>query len=722
MQLLTSLPLCAAGFASGAMLGWAAAAAIPLLIHLLTRRRQRSIPWAAMRLLRDVIEAESKRVRFEQLLLLLLRVAVLCVLALALARPYLRDPQASTDGNSAPVARLWIVAVDVSYSMGYRDGDKSRIQLAREAAAEVIQAGRQGDAYALIEIGAPARARIRQPTFDQALALREVRQLPLLDTNSDVFGAFTLASDIVAEAQRDERLPSEVHSVFISDAGKDAWEPVLQADQREQVVQLSEASNLRIINLAAEKPQNTAITALLPSTFRTLTGQPLTLAARVENFSALDVRQLPVQLKVAGKALESKYVDIPANSAANLSFSYTPNSLGMHVLEASLGKDNLAADNHRSVVISVEDQHRILFVERTDGSTRFLQLALAPEFGGAKQSPFQTTSKIELLSLRLDDWDAIVVDDLATIDGLLLERLTQYVRAGGCVILNFGEHANASSWNAGPVAAQLLGFQLEQPSSRNLWTIDPLEYRSPIAAVFSGYPESGLLTTPIFRYWRIVPRAEELVRDLAVQSGDPLIVRHRLQRGWVASILSAPNAALVRAADEGRDSWNAMAAWPSFVPLLSQLMHTLLNANADEFNVLVGQSLQGEQVSADISSVDVIGPDGVESKVMCSPLPDASSAGWQYDATQRQGVYHVRPPDGASKPYAVNLNPVESSLQSVDLGQLPTEPANARAPSTGWQDADPQLGIVGARWLLIALLGLLVLESTLAWVLGRRIG
>ena len=76
-------------FASGWMLLWGLAAAIPILIHFLSRRRYDEVPWAAMDFLLAAIRKHARRWRLEQLLLLVVRTAILLLLALALADPVL---------------------------------------------------------------------------------------------------------------------------------------------------------------------------------------------------------------------------------------------------------------------------------------------------------------------------------------------------------------------------------------------------------------------------------------------------------------------------------------------------------------------------------------------------------------------------------------------------------------------------------------------------------
>src|ERR1700758_1107114 len=71
-----------------ALLGLAGAA-IPVVLHFFFRSRYRTVPWAAMEFLLTSIEQTSRRLKFQELLLLILRCALLLILALALARPVL---------------------------------------------------------------------------------------------------------------------------------------------------------------------------------------------------------------------------------------------------------------------------------------------------------------------------------------------------------------------------------------------------------------------------------------------------------------------------------------------------------------------------------------------------------------------------------------------------------------------------------------------------------
>ena len=67
----------------GALLG-----VVPLIIHLLNRRKFRRVEWAPMRYLKLTVQRNRRRVQVEQLLLLLVRIAALALLFFSLARPW----------------------------------------------------------------------------------------------------------------------------------------------------------------------------------------------------------------------------------------------------------------------------------------------------------------------------------------------------------------------------------------------------------------------------------------------------------------------------------------------------------------------------------------------------------------------------------------------------------------------------------------------------------
>ena len=133
-------------FLSSTMLAGLFAMIVPILIHLLQKRRVVDIPFSTLRFLKKVSAKTVRSARVENLLLLILRCAVLGLVALAAARPVLSGLAAKFAGGQVP--RVIALVIDQSYSMSYRVGDKTRLDLAKEMAGAVLDQCKPGDSVA----------------------------------------------------------------------------------------------------------------------------------------------------------------------------------------------------------------------------------------------------------------------------------------------------------------------------------------------------------------------------------------------------------------------------------------------------------------------------------------------------------------------------------------------------------------------------------------------
>src|SRR5215510_1556836 len=101
-------------FLSPLFLAGAAAAAIPIVLHLLKREPEPRVKFAPVKLLRQAPVEDTQKHRLRELLLLALRVASLVLLALAFARPFFAS------GAAAGATGATIIALDTSSSLSNR--------------------------------------------------------------------------------------------------------------------------------------------------------------------------------------------------------------------------------------------------------------------------------------------------------------------------------------------------------------------------------------------------------------------------------------------------------------------------------------------------------------------------------------------------------------------------------------------------------------------------
>ncbi|VAX39441.1 hypothetical protein MNBD_PLANCTO03-1357, partial [hydrothermal vent metagenome] len=182
----------------------AACVAIPIVIHLLMRRRRKPVRWAAMRFLLEATKQRQRRVRLEQLLLLAARCLLLALIALAVARPMFGSPGALGSGS-----REVYLLLDTSLASAARGAEgttdlEGSIERALELLAQLD--GTRGDRAALITLGSPAEALVLPATSDLALLERRLRSLHPTDSPMDLPGGLALVPK--PEPDRDATPPT----------------------------------------------------------------------------------------------------------------------------------------------------------------------------------------------------------------------------------------------------------------------------------------------------------------------------------------------------------------------------------------------------------------------------------------------------------------------------------------------------------------------------------
>src|SRR5271157_425015 len=109
-------------------LAWFAFIALaPIAIHLLNRIRLRKVPFSSLIFLKEVRRERFNWLRLKELLLLILRTAVLLFLFLGLSRPFLKSGLFGVKREASAV-----VIIDNSLSMRYGSAAEKAVRGAKE--------------------------------------------------------------------------------------------------------------------------------------------------------------------------------------------------------------------------------------------------------------------------------------------------------------------------------------------------------------------------------------------------------------------------------------------------------------------------------------------------------------------------------------------------------------------------------------------------------------
>src|SRR3954454_8115486 len=125
-------------FLAAIVLPLLAPASVPLIIHLLNRRRFRLDDWAPMKYLKLTIKSNRRRLRIEQFILLAVRTLAVLLLILAICRPVLSSiGLGAWLGGRTRTSR--ILVIDDSLSMDSQVDRRPAFDAAKDVTAEIVR-------------------------------------------------------------------------------------------------------------------------------------------------------------------------------------------------------------------------------------------------------------------------------------------------------------------------------------------------------------------------------------------------------------------------------------------------------------------------------------------------------------------------------------------------------------------------------------------------------
>jgi hypothetical protein len=720
-----SLPLFA--FFSSPLLLWGLGlAGLPILIHLLNKRKYRETQWAAMRFLLEAVRKNSRRIRIEQLILLAIRTLILILLVCALAQPTLKQlgPYFAAD---EPVHK--IIVLDTSFSMGYEPAGKSRFEQARDIARQIVAESRQGDAFNLLRIaGSDPRVIVAKPAFQGAEVVDEIDQLRFPDERGELHATL---DDVVKLLRAAPEVPTK--EVFvISDFQRMSWTPDSAgkpAEIRNALRKIADSARLVLIDLGEPGSQNNAVTDFRPSDSFIAAGRPTSFKASVATYGPHAVGSRTLEFLVDGKVQEQRKLDLEPSAEQVAQFTMTFPTGGEHRVEVRLENDSLNVDNRRVLSVPVKDEIRVLCVNgrlagrAQDTATYHLELALAPKTRD-KPSESLIRPKVikygELRGVDLADYDCVFLCDVSAFDANEAKLLESYLKAGGGVIWCLGDKVEADRYNQqlyrdgqGILPAKLGERQGDKNVDR-AFVFDARDLSHPIVNIFQGNTGVGLESTLTFQYDAVTPAPSRAHTVLKFENGDPAIVEMPVGAGRAILVTTSVD-----------ETWGTWALWPSFVPMVQEMVIYAISGQVGERQLRVDEPLletlqtRGADVSGSVSR-----PDGQVEAVQLAEGGGVTQ--FSYEKTDVAGFYEVEfgPPVSQHSSFAVNVDPRESNLAKLEKTELDRELLSGSQFTyrTDWQEMERQAtgrtserGGGLTRLLLYAVLGLLFLEQLLAW-------
>jgi hypothetical protein len=787
---------------NGGMLALGAAlAAVPIVIHLLNRRRVQRVPWAAMQWLLAAMRRHQRRLRLENWLILALRVAAVLLLGLALARPVLTDPGLA--GLVASKQSVYLV-IDTSYSMGARIDARTISDLAKAEADAVLSSVGSEDTIAVIATNDP-RSEQSDGRAPFVLLPRGVGNEAVVRAKELVAGLFTRHAPApwaeALERLEEQMAPEDVNRrvVLITDFQARDWNA--QATEGRDAVSdhltslLRAGAAVRIVDVGGQERRNLTVAQVLSPTRReAFANRPLRLAVTVENQGPRDVdaARLDVFLDdqetpVARRTLPLLRGVDPGTGepgSETVTLDVPPTALeaaGSHVIRAEVtpppedaAADALGLDSRRWFALRVRERIRVVSWTRSSqgaslGAETYLRgvyerYEYDPESGERiERNPLYDLKTVETETaladlLRGPEGDAVDLVVLANVEprGPAVVPLADFVRGGGALLAFVGDRVSSPDvWNEAfhdDASRRLMPFALDAAEVKNPrdpgagpFEID-LENDTghPLAEPFTGEDASTWIGLVRPQIWGRMAFREPQTTPDAADGGGPTATPAD-DAGRVVLRYTDGRAAVVEGGlGTGRTLWVSTSvdqgwferALPFFLPVfLDESAVYLTRPDDARRNLEVGRRILVTWLPRGVRNERFVVPGGLEvTPTRYEGLGEMDRPMLIQDRVGTAGDWKLRyeretatsTAARTEEHFAVNPDPAEGALararDEVVLGRVPPE-SDLRILTSFGESAESATqareGEISTHLLWLAL-GLLLLESALAWLFGRR--
>ena len=428
---------------------------LPIAAHLLSRRRYDVVEWAAMQFL-NPSKKTRRRLKLEELLLLLLRIGLIALIVLSVTRPWL--PGGWLSGYYSAGSRTVVLVIDGSNSMSRTDGVNSMHQHAIRRASEFLRTLGADDNVALIDARDEPQAVIESPLRDLTVVEQEIRRLPPPGGACGMLSALEKAIAILGRSSASAR---EV--VVFTDRQANSWKSDNEAEwiRFDDLIRFpSVRPHVWVIDVAPQLgpvTRNVSVGRIELSREMTVPDLPERLQVAIHNESTAEA-QVPLRLLLDGQPLAGKLQSptIPAHGESVIEFNHALRAEGTHVLsvEAEMSDDAVAVDNVSHAAIHVAESLDVLLVNGTPAGlpaardSFFAELAFAPP---ESKPPWVKTHLVEAADLTPADFQTVSAAIFCNVGGIspdVATTLREFVAAGNGLMIACGPHTTPESFQA----------------------------------------------------------------------------------------------------------------------------------------------------------------------------------------------------------------------------------------------------------------------------------
>jgi hypothetical protein len=617
-----------------------AAAGIPLLLHLLNLRKLRVVEFSTLQFLHELQQTRVRKIRIQQILLLILRTLIIICAVFAFARP--------TIPSTLPLLGMQqrtsvVLLIDNSASMEAADQRGVRLRQAKSAALSILDGLKDGDEVAVLPLAGPDPTHAVSFTRTFAIARDEIERLALSDARAELPAALRHAQLLLDDASEAHR---EIYAISDAQASLTVRPP---ADTSILLRSTATVFLVRIGNGQDGLEQNISVDSLHVLTALFQPDRPIEVETFVRNGSTRDASGVIVTLTFDGVRVAQRAVDIPAGATRSTVISAPAQRRGMVAVSTEVENDAIDRDNTRYAGVLIPPRARVALVG-APSDVLFARTALRMPGTEADQPTLDVYPTLAAVLPSLASLDVVIVcgGDARESDAVAIR---QFVEGGGGVLL-FASKDEATSR-----IATAMGMNVTEPQAsfvREPWKFTSVERAHPLfQGVFKGTTDpKRIVESPTIQTMRAGTGGQALIQT----AGGTFLMEVLRGNGRFLYCAVPPTMA-----------WSTLPTTGLFPTLMVRSVLYLMMPRDQGV-----QALLGEPVSAPIppryaaqKTFRVVDATGIIQRIDAVPLP--SGAVVRIPGQERTGVIKVSTEDSnAVMTVAVNMPTDESQLTYLE--------------------------------------------------------
>ncbi len=668
------------GFLAPWFFAGAAALAIPLYLHLLRRHTSNPQPFSSLMFFEARTQSSIRHRRLRYLVLLALRLALMALLVLAFADPFINRPAASVTTN-----KLLVLVVDNSFSM--RAG--SRLADAKREALSVLASRPPAERAQIFALGSGLEA-MSQPTDDSQSLQNAISAVQPTDARGN-FGDLARGLRSFSDSVQG---PIDLH--FFSDMQKSEM-PANFSD-----LALPAKVSLTLHPVATSNIANWAVESV------NAPGQIWDVKkARVQAVIAgyeTPAATRTASLVVNGKTVATQKVQVPANGRANVEFTSLNVPYGFSRCAVRIDSaDALPADDASYFAVERSDPRQVLFLH--EASDRRSPIYFGDALAASAESAFamESVPADQASSIQPSRYAFIVLSDVASLPSAFENNLDRYIRGGGGVLIAAGTNLGRVS-RIPLFGANILNARYYSNDPTGFLTVGDADPSHPSIAKADRWIGAKF-------YFAVNVDASGSQVAARLTDGTPLLLDKKIGEGRVLLLTS------------GLDNLtNDFPLHPDFVPFVEQTAFYLSGSERPAGSQLVGSYLQLRTAKERAVSVEVVDPEGRR------PLSLQEATTAQTYQLNEAGFYELRLANGRQDVVGVNADRRESDLAVMSRDALSLwagKPNGSNAPTAANAvpaslQATEKFAPHSLWWYVMLVMLLTVIAES--WVANRHLG